>query len=66
MSSVLHRTIEQISREKSIDPDIIIGAVEEAILTAAKKYYRTEEDLRASVRPHAGRRAASRSCDRAR
>ena len=44
MSSLLYQTIEQISREKSIDPDVIIGAVEDAIITATKKYYRTEED----------------------
>lgn len=54
MSSLLYRTIEQISREKSIDPDVIIGAVEDAILTATKKYYRTEEDLQARLNRETG------------
>jgi N utilization substance protein A len=52
--SLLYRTIEQISREKNIDPDVIIGAVEDAILTATKKYYRTEEDLRARLNRETG------------
>lgn len=49
MTSQLYQTIEQIGREKGIDPDVIIGAVEDAILTATKKYYRTEEPLQARL-----------------
>jgi N utilization substance protein A len=41
--SPLYQLVEQISREKGVDPAIIIAALEDAILTAAKKYYRTEE-----------------------
>lgn len=54
MSSLLYQTIEQISRGKGIDPDVIIGAVEDAIVTATKKYYRTEEDLRARLNRETG------------
>ncbi len=54
MSSKLYQTIEQISREKSIDPDVIVDAVEDAILTATKKYYRTEEDLQARLNRETG------------
>jgi N utilization substance protein A len=54
MSSLLYQTIEQISREKGIDPDVIIGAVEDAIVTATKKYYRTDEDLRARLNRDSG------------
>lgn len=54
MSSLLYQTVEQISREKGIDPDVIIGAVEDAIVTATKKYYRTEEDLRARLNRETG------------
>ena len=54
MSNLLYQTIEQISREKGIDPDVIIGAVEDAIVTATKKYYRTEEDLRARLNRESG------------
>jgi N utilization substance protein A len=45
MSSQLLRTIEQIGHEKGIDVDIIIKAVEEAMTTASKKYFRTNEDI---------------------
>jgi transcription termination/antitermination protein NusA len=45
--SPLYQLIEQISREKGVDAEIIIAAVEDAILTAAKKYYRTEEPYQA-------------------
>ncbi|MGH9462864.1 MAG: transcription termination factor NusA [Vicinamibacteria bacterium] len=54
MSNLLYQTIEQISREKGIDPDVIIGAVEDAIITATKKYYRTEEDLKARLNRESG------------
>jgi N utilization substance protein A len=45
--SLLYQHIEQISRDKGVEADIIIAAVEDAILTAAKKYYRTEEPYQA-------------------
>jgi N utilization substance protein A len=35
-----------LSREKGIDPQIIIAAVEDAILVATRKYYKSNEDLR--------------------
>ena len=54
MSNLLYQTIEQISREKGIDPDVIIGAVEDAIVTATKKYYRTKEDLQARLNRESG------------
>ncbi|HVG55256.1 MAG TPA: transcription termination factor NusA, partial [Vicinamibacterales bacterium] len=33
-------------REKNINPEVIIAAIEDAILTASKKYYKSSEDLR--------------------
>ncbi len=36
-----------MSREKGVDAGVIIAAVEDAILTAAKKYYATEEPYQA-------------------
>jgi N utilization substance protein A len=45
MSSELFHTIEQIGREKGIDPDVIIQAVEEAYAAASRKYYRSREDM---------------------
>ena len=45
--SLLYEHIEQMSRDKGVEAEIIIAAVEDAILTAAKKYYRTEEPYQA-------------------
>jgi len=47
MASQLRQQIDQISREKNINPEVIIAAIEDAILTASKKYYKNNEDLRA-------------------
>src|SRR4249920_2793650 len=46
-TSQLRQQIDQISREKNINPEVIIAAIEDAILTASKKYYKNNEDLRA-------------------
>lgn len=46
MSTILGQQIEQLSKEKSIEPEIIIEALEDAMAAAAKKYFRTGEDLR--------------------
>ena len=45
MSSELFQTIEIIGREKGIDPDVIIQAVEEAYAAASRKYLRSKEDF---------------------
>lgn len=45
MSSELMQTIEMIGREKGIDPDVIIQAVEEAYAAASRKYYRSREEF---------------------
>lgn len=45
MSSELLQTIEQIGREKGIDPEVIIQAVEEAYAAASRKYYHSKEDF---------------------
>jgi N utilization substance protein A len=47
MSSVLFQSIDQLSRDKDIDTKVIISAVEEAIVVAARKFYKGGEDLRA-------------------
>ncbi len=54
MASLLFQTIEQISREKHIDPEIIVAAIEDAMVVAARKYYHTEEDLRSKFNPESG------------
>jgi len=54
MASPLSQTIEQISREKHIEPEIIVAAIEDAMVVAARKYYKTEEDLRSHFNPDTG------------
>jgi transcription termination/antitermination protein NusA len=54
MASLLYQTIEQISREKHIEPDVIVAAIEDAMLVAARKYYRTEEELRSKFNAETG------------
>ncbi len=54
MANQLRHQIEQISREKNINPEIVIAAIEDAILTASKKYYKSNEDLRSRFNPESG------------
>ena len=54
MASLLYQTIEQISREKHIEPEIIVAAIEDAMVVAARKYYKTEEDMRSRFNPDTG------------
>jgi N utilization substance protein A len=42
--------IEALSKAKGIDPDIVVQAVKDAILVAARKFYKTNEDLIAEFR----------------
>jgi transcription termination/antitermination protein NusA len=54
MASLLYQTIEQISREKHIEPEVIIAAIEDAMVVAARKFYRTEEELRSKFNEETG------------
>src|SRR5262245_26627851 len=54
MANLLDQMIEQISREKHIEPGIIVAAIEDAMVVAARKYYKAEEDLRAKFNPDTG------------
>ena len=54
MANLLDQMIEQISREKHIEPGIIVAAIEDAMVVAARKYYKTEEDLRAKFNAETG------------
>jgi len=42
--SELYHTIEQIGREKGLDTETVIQALEEAYAAASRKYYRSKED----------------------
>ena len=54
MASLLVQTIDQLSREKGIEPQIIISAVEDAMLVAARKFYKSTEDLRSQLNRETG------------
>ncbi len=47
MASDLYNAIETISREKGIDPQVVVSAVEDAIVVATRKYYKSQENLKA-------------------
>jgi transcription termination/antitermination protein NusA len=49
MASVLYQSIETLSRDKGIEPGIVVGAVEDAIALATRKYYKTQENMRAEM-----------------
>lgn len=41
----IYQSIEILSKEKGIDPQIVVDAVKDAMLVAARKHFRTTEDL---------------------
>jgi N utilization substance protein A len=54
MSNLLSQQIEMLSREKHIEPEIVIAAIEDAMVVAARKQYRTDENMRAKFNPESG------------
>jgi N utilization substance protein A len=54
MSNLLFQTIDQISREKGIDPKIVVHAIEDAIVVASRKYFKSNEELRGRINSETG------------
>jgi N utilization substance protein A len=54
MASELYNSIDALSREKGIDPQIVISAVEDAIVIATRKSLKTVENLRAELDKESG------------
>ena len=54
MASALYQSIENLSREKGIDPEIVVSAVEDAIALATRKYYKTVESMRGELDRESG------------
>jgi N utilization substance protein A len=54
MANLLYQQIEMLSREKHIEPEIVVSAIEDAMVVAARKYYKTEEELRAKFNQETG------------
>jgi transcription termination/antitermination protein NusA len=54
MSNIITQTIEQISKDKNIDPKVIVSALEDAMVAASRKFYKTNEDISARFDPETG------------
>jgi transcription termination/antitermination protein NusA len=54
MASALYQFIEQVSREKGIDPGVVVSAVEDAIVVATRKHYKSTENLQAGLDKESG------------
>jgi len=54
MANLLYQQIEMLSREKHIEPEIVVSAIEDAMVVAARKYYKSEEDLRGKFNQDTG------------
>ena len=54
MQNPLMQTIEALAKEKGIEPEMIITAIEDAVLTASRKYYKTNENLKTRFNQETG------------
>ena len=45
----IYQSIEMLSKEKGIDPQIVLDAVKDAMLAAARKHFRSQEELVADL-----------------
>jgi len=54
MANLLYQQIEMLSREKHIEPEVVISAIEDAMVVAARKFYKTDEDLRGKFNAETG------------
>jgi len=54
MASPLYQSIEILGREKGIDPEIVVNAVEDAIALATRKFYKTVENMRGEMNRETG------------
>ena len=54
MANPLQQTIEALAKEKGIEPDVVISAIEEAVATASRKFYKTGENLKTRFNTETG------------
>ena len=54
MQNPLMQTIEALAKEKGIEAETIITAIEDAVLTASRKYYKTNENLKTRFNQETG------------
>ena len=54
MQNPLMQTIEALAKDKGIEAETIITAIEDAVLTASRKYYKTNENLKTRFNQETG------------
>ncbi len=54
MNNPLQQTIDALAKEKGIKPEAVITAIEDAVLTASRKYYKSNENLRTKFNSETG------------
>src|SRR5579884_1494528 len=54
MASEIYNVIDALSREKGIDPQIVVSAVEDAIVAATRKKEKSQENLRGELDKESG------------
>jgi len=53
-SNPVQQTIEALAKERGIDPQVVIAAIEDAVLTASRKVFKGGENLKARFNPETG------------
>ena len=54
MSTSIAKNIDDLCQEKGVDREIVIEAVKEAVRAAAKKQFRSGEDIQVDWNPESG------------
>jgi len=53
-SNPVQQTIEALAKERGIDPQVVVAAIEDAVLTASRKVFRAGENLKARFNAETG------------
>ena len=54
MSNLTLQTIDAIAKERGVEREVVVAAIEEALRTASRKYYKNDEDLHARCNTESG------------
>ena len=54
MSREILLLVDALGREKNVDKNVVIGALEQALASATKKKYNEDVDIRAEMNPETG------------
>src|SRR6201987_2336670 len=58
MATELYHIIERVGRQKRINQQIVVSAVEDAIVMATRKHYKSQENFRAKLDKESGKISA--------